>query len=291
MVKDKYSAVWVSNTSIRNFLECPRAYYLKNVYRDPQTNNKIKIINPPLAMGQVVHEVLESLSKLPVNKRFQESLQGKLDKAWKKIAGEKGGFPNKEVEQEYKKKARGMISKVTQTPGPLKRLAVKIQMDLPHYWLSKEKGIILCGKIDWLEYLPEKDAVHIIDFKTGKKNNKSDDRQLAIYQLLVSNTQKRPVEKASFWYLKDHNVPTPKKLPDLDESKKEILEIAQKIKLARQLQRFKCPQGEKGCFACRPLERVIKGEGKLVGTDEYDNNVYILPKTKTKKDQPQSIIH
>lgn len=291
MVEDKYSAVWVSNTSIRDFLQCPRAYYLKHIYRDPQSNNKIKIITPPLAMGQVVHQVLESLSKLPVEKRFQESLQTKLDQAWKKISGERGGFPNKKVEQKYKKKARNMISRVTQTPGPLKKLAVKINMDLPHYWLSKEKGIILCGKIDWLEYLPEKDAVHIIDFKTGKKNNKSDDLQLAIYHLLVSNAQKRPVEKASFWYLKDNNVPSPKELPDLEKAEKEILDIAQKIKLARQSQRFDCPQGEEGCFACRPLERVINGEGNLVGTDEYNNNVYILPKTKEKRNKPQSIIH
>lgn len=291
MVEDKYSAVWVSNTSIRGFLQCPRAYYLKHIYRDPRTNNKVKIINPPMAMGQVIHEVLESLSQLPVEKRFQDSFQTKLDQAWEKIEGEKGGFPNKEVEQKYKKRARNMISRVTQTPGPLKKLAVKIQMDLPHYWLSREKGIILCGKIDWLEYLPEKDAVHIIDFKTGKKNDKFDDRQLSIYHLLVSNTQKRPVEKASFWYLKNNNVPTPKELPDLEKAEKEILEIAQKMKLARQLQRFDCPKGEQGCFACRPMERIINGEGKLVGQDEYNSDVYILPKTKEKEHPPQSIVH
>ena len=62
---DQYTAVWVSHTSISDFLQCPRAYYLKNVYKDPKTRHKIQLMSPPLALGQVVHSVLESLSILP----------------------------------------------------------------------------------------------------------------------------------------------------------------------------------------------------------------------------------
>ena len=58
---------------------------------------------------------------------------------------------------------------IEENPGPLRNLAVKIKSDLPSYWLSEEDNIMLCGKIDWLEYLKEEDAIHIIDFKTGKK--------------------------------------------------------------------------------------------------------------------------
>ena len=90
---DKYTATWVSHTSISDFLRCPRSYYLKNVYRDPKTNHKVKLMSPSLALGQAVHEVLESLSVLPKHSRFNESLIEKFEKAWSKVTGKKGGFP------------------------------------------------------------------------------------------------------------------------------------------------------------------------------------------------------
>src|SRR3990167_11317573 len=67
MIKDKFSAVWISHSSIGDYLKCPRAYYLKNVYRDPKTNHKITLMQPSLALGQIVHEVIESLSRLQVD--------------------------------------------------------------------------------------------------------------------------------------------------------------------------------------------------------------------------------
>jgi CRISPR/Cas system-associated exonuclease Cas4 (RecB family) len=89
MPRDKYTAVWVSHTSIADFLKCPRAYYLKHVYRDPKTKHKLKLMAPPLALGQSVHEVVESLSQLPREKRFHEPLLVKLDRAWEKVSGKK----------------------------------------------------------------------------------------------------------------------------------------------------------------------------------------------------------
>src|SRR3989338_4517432 len=117
-MKDKYTAVWVSHSSITDFLKCPRAYFLHNI---------------------------------------------------------------------YKKRGEEMLSYLGQNPGPLKNLAVKIKMDLPYYYLSEQDNIILCGKIDWLEYLPESDSVHIIDFKTGRGEEDKDSLQLPIYHLLVTN--------------------------------------------------------------------------------------------------------
>jgi len=98
MAEDKYTATWVSHSSISDFLQCPRAYFLKHVYRDPKTGHKIKITSPPLALGQAVHEVLESLSTLPVEERFRNSLIEKFHTVWQKLSGKKGGFVNEEVE-------------------------------------------------------------------------------------------------------------------------------------------------------------------------------------------------
>ncbi|HSR89562.1 MAG TPA: PD-(D/E)XK nuclease family protein [Candidatus Udaeobacter sp.] len=273
---DKYTATWVSHTSMSDFLRCPRAYYLKNIYKDPKTNHKIKLISPALALGQAVHEVLESLSVLPKQSRFSESLIAKLEKAWTKVSGKNGGFTSPESEYKYKTRGQDMLRRVMNNPGPLSGLAVKIQMDLPQFWLSEEDGIILCGKIDWLEYLPDTDSVHIIDFKTGKAEEDPESLQLPIYHLLVSNCQKYKASKASYWYLDSNDNLTPKELPDLEAAHKAVLAIARQVKLARQLQRFKCPAGEEGCGACRPMEAIFNRQAEFVGVDEYKYDVYML---------------
>ncbi len=279
---DKYTATWVSHTSINDFLRCPRAYFLKNVYRDPKTNHKIKIMSPALALGQAAHEVLESLSVLPRTSRFSESLIGKFEKAWEKVKGKKGGFLDDEVEYKYKMRGAEMMRRVMKNPGPLEGLAVKIQMDLPYFWLSDENNIILCGKIDWLEYLPETDSVHIIDFKTGKAEESEDSLQLPIYLLLVNNCQKREVSKASYWYLNSDDKLTEKELPASETAREKVLAVAEQIKVARQIGRFKCPGGEEGCFTCRPLEAVLRREAEFVGNDDYNYDVYILNKEETE---------
>lgn len=284
MPADKYSAVWVSHTSISDFLKCPRAYYLNNVYKDPATGHKIQLISPPLALGSVVHDVLESLSVLETEKRLKKSLVKRFEQKWDKVSGERGGFFDDSTEERYKERGRAMMRSVMNDPGPLENLAIKLPQDLPHYWLSEEDNIILCGKIDWLEYLKSEDAVHIIDFKTGRSREDKDSLQLPIYHLLVHNLQKRKVVKASYWYLESDAGLAEKELPNLEEAHERVLRAAKKVKLARKLEHFKCPQGEEGCPVCRPLEKIIAGEAKKVGVSEYGQDMYVLDKTEEKQE-------
>ena len=288
MPKNKYAAVWVSHSSIGDYLKCPRAYFLKNVYKDPTTNHKIKIVNPAMSLGQAVHKVIESLSILPIAKRFKEPLLEKFEQVWKQVCGEKGGFTDPDTESIYKIRGQKMIQRVIDNPGPIKKLAVKITENLPFFWLSEKDNIILCGKIDWLEYLPDTDSVHLIDFKTGKSKEDPDSLQLPIYHLLVHNCQKRKVKKASYWYLDSSDTLTPRKLPNLKNSRQKVLQIAKKIKLARQLQNFKCHQSD-GCFACKPFEAILQKKGKLVAKDDYGSDVYILP-TPTSNNKESVIL-
>jgi len=290
MAKDKYSAVWVSHSSIGSFLECPRAYYLKNIYKDPKTGHKIKIMSPPLALGQAVHEVVESLSEMKTELRFKEPLMDKFEKSWKKLSGRMGGFFDTDTEYKYKERGAEMIRRVIKNPGPLKELAVKINMELPYYWLSEEDNIILCGKIDWLKYNQETDSVEIIDFKTSKHEEGGESLQLPIYSLLVHNCQKRKVDGAWYWYLESSDELTKKELPNVAESQEKVLKIAKQIKLARQLERFKCPNDDKGCRACRPMEMVLKGEAEFVGNDEYKADVYILNKPTKNEEEDARIL-
>lgn len=276
---DKFTAVWVSHSSMGDFLQCPRAYYLKNVYKDPKSGRKVQLMNPSLALGAAVHEVIEGLSNEPTETRFKVSLIDKFQTVWKKFTGKLGGFRDSDHEHVHKTRGENMLRKVMANPGPLSRLAVKIKEATPFYWLSEEDNLILCGKIDWLEYLPDEDAVHIIDFKTSKKEEDTASLQLPIYHLLVHNTQKRKVAGASYWYLELNDDLTPQQLPDLDDAHQQVLTIAKQMKLARKLERYKCPQGDAGCYACRPFEQIIRGEAEKVGVSGFNQDVYILNDT------------
>ena len=67
---DKYKAVWVSYSSISDYLHCPRAYYLKNVCKTPDTNRKIEVTSPALSLGKAVHNTLEPLAKVSIDDRL-----------------------------------------------------------------------------------------------------------------------------------------------------------------------------------------------------------------------------
>ncbi|MBI2989830.1 MAG: PD-(D/E)XK nuclease family protein [Candidatus Magasanikbacteria bacterium] len=287
---DKYTATWVSHSSISDFLSCPRAYYLRNVYRDPKTNHKIKRMSPALALGQAVHDTLESLSVLKKEERFDKPLMDRFNEVWEDISGKKGGFTDENQESAYKKRGQTMMTRVYHHPGPLKRLAVKINKELPYFWLSEEENIILCGRVDWLEYLPDTKGVHIIDFKTGKSEESEFSLQLPIYYLLVDRCQKHKVEKASYWYLEFQDELTEKELPDLNQAYERVLKIARDVKLARQLERFKCPKAEDGCFACLPMERILRGEGEYIGIDGFGYDTYILPELIESEDEDSVIL-
>lgn len=287
---DKFTALWVSHSSISDFLKCPRAYFLKNIYKDPETGRKIQISSAPLSLGSAVHEVVEALSEIPTKDRFKDSLLEKFEQAWRPFSGKQGGFLSRDHEEEYKNQGREMIRRIIANPGPLKNLSVKIKGDLPQYWLSESDEIILCGKIDWLEYLPETDSVHVIDFKTSKKEEDKNSLQLPIYHLLVKNTQKRQVSKASYWYLRLSDELVEKELPDLDEAHETILAIAKKMKTAKKLGVFKCPKGSAGCYACNPLEQVLRGHAEHVGVGSYNRDIYVLPDATNDMDEESMIL-
>jgi len=274
-MKDKYSATWVSYSSLTDYLKCPRAYFLKNMYRDPKTNHKITLMQPALALGQTVHDVIDALSSLPVEKRLDRPLMDIFEEKWKTISGKKGGFRDAEEEESYKKRGKSMIERVVRNPGPVLRKAIKLRDSLSWYWLSEEDNLILCGKIDWLEYLESDDSLRIIDFKTGKFDEDPDSLQLPIYFLLCVNVQKRGIRGVQYWYLDKDDEPLDMQIPSYEESEKRLLEIGKRISLARKLDRFICNQKD-GCQACRPMERIIQGKAEFVGVNDYHQDMYIL---------------
>jgi ATP-dependent helicase/DNAse subunit B len=280
MAKDPYKAVWVSHSSMGDFLKCPRAYYLHNLYKDPKTKRKINIVNPALALGVAVHEVVEGLADYKAEERFKEPLSQRFELVWRKVSGKWGGFSSEEEEIEYKERALAMLNRVEKNPGPLSDKTIKIKEAPggmpPNFYLSEEENIILCGKIDWLIWRPEDDSVHILDFKTGKHEENKESLQLPIYQLLLKNLQKRKVTGASYWYLDKDDVPVETYLPSVEESFEKVYSVARKVKEAREKGEFKCPQGVEGCFACRPFEKILRGEAEYIGIGEMRQDLYMV---------------
>lgn len=268
---------WVSNSSISDFLQCPRAYFLKNVYKDPFTRRKIAIINPSLVLGQVVHEVLEALSVLPSAERFKQPLLDTYVREWHKHTGESGGFTNADEEASYRKRGEEMLQRVIKNPGPLINKAVKLKSPdalPPRYTISIDHNIILCGKIDWLEYIPEDDSIHIIDFKTGKHDEDPQSLQLPIYALLVHKLQKRKTKKMSYWYLDRNDKPSEVQLPNLEEAHERVMAVALQVKELRLKGIYTCHR-EGGCFACKPYEMVVNGQARLIESIGYQD-IYVL---------------
>ncbi len=279
--RDKYSAVWVSHSSMGDFIRCPRAYYLHNVYKDPKTKNKISIVNGALSLGVSVHNTLEALKDMPLEERMKENLLENFEVEWSKVTGKKGGF--KDIDEETAAKERGieMIKRVVAAPGPIAKKTVRLVAGKnnmpPNFLLSEEDNIILCGLIDWLEYVPEDDSVVVIDFKTGKNDESDDSLQLPIYLLLLSELQKRKVSGAAYWYLDREDGYVEKTLPSIENARTRVLEVALQVKAAREKKVFECPRGADGCFTCRPFEMILRGEAEALGVGGYGQDIYFLP--------------
>lgn len=276
---DKYSAIWVSHSSMGDFIKCPRTYFLHNMYKNPR-GKKVNIVNPHLSLGIAVHETLEGLLRYKTQDRFLTPIMRTFEENWKKVSGKIGGFKTASQEAETKVRARSMIERVAANPGPLARQAVRLKEHAnnmpPNFYLSPEDNIILSGKIDWLEYIPLDDSLRVIDFKTGKNDEDKDSLQLPIYALLLNALQQRKVSAAAYWYIDRHNEPTAVELPDIATARQRVLDVALRVKKARESHAFECPRGQAGCFACQPYEKIVRGEAEFVGIDQNGKELYMV---------------
>lgn len=286
--RDKYTATWVSHSSMGDYHTCPRLYYLRAMYKNPKTGKKISVVAPALSLGVAVHNVLEGLGQFKAEERMNRDLIAWFEKEWKGVEGKKGGFTSDEQEAEYKQRGLRMIETVVKDPRFLTNKAVKLpkkEMN-PNFWLTDT--IILNGLIDWIEYLPADDSLHLVDFKTGKNEERGDSLQLPIYLLLCNELQKRKVSKASYWYLESDTM-VEKELPDAAKAHAKVLERALPVRAARERALkekvddvFVCPHGAEGCRNCRDFEAVVRkiqtGEGSatFVGTGNFGQEMWFV---------------
>lgn len=272
---DKYSAVWVSHSSMGDFLKCQRLYYLHNMYKNPKTGRKMSIVSPHMSLGVAVHEVLEGLGSYKAEERLTRDLLADYEAAWKKVSGKIGGFTSPEEEAEFKERGRKMIETVIKNPRMLGNKIVKLPKEKmnPNFYIDVENNIILNGLVDWIEYLPETDSLHIVDFKTGKYEEQEASLQLPIYLLLCNALQKRKVTKATYWYLESDKL-VEKDLPNAEQAKKDVLDVAIKVKQFRTSNDYVCLKG--GCYHCEQYEKILKGEAEFLGIGGFNQELYIV---------------
>lgn len=301
---NKYTAVWLSHSSMSDFLKCPRLYYLRNIWKN-ERGNKINIVSPALSLGSAVHQTIEPLANLKADERLekfktpenllaQEGLNPEIinifEKNWKKFSGKMGGFTDSETESNYKLEGRRMIETVMQNPGPIGRKTVKYYTGdfIPNIYLSEKENIILCGLVDWVEYLEETDSLRVIDFKTGKNDENEESMQLPIYKILVESLQKRKVTSAAYWYLERDKFPKSVELndEDIEELKNKMLEIGLEIKKRKSgeniEENFKCKY-DGDCRACRDFELIRNYKDntdkvEYLGQGEYKQDLYFIKK-------------
>lgn len=287
----KYNAIWLSHSSVGDFLKCPRLYYLRNIWKNP-AGRKVNAVSPHLSLGSAVHGVLEPLAEIKTEDRLKQDLLGIYEKNWKKYSGKLGGFEDSETENFFKNRGVEMIKNVINNPGPLANKTVKFYQGdfIPNIYLSEKDNIILCGLVDWVEYLEKTDSLKVIDFKTGERDEQEDSYQLPIYKILVESLQKRKVDSMAYWYLAREKFPTIKTIPeeDIEEIKKELLEIGLDIKKRKNTrdsekleENFACSAG--GCKYCRDFELIRNfventSEIEYIGIGEYKQDLYFIKK-------------
>lgn len=284
----KYNAVWLSHSSVSDFLKCPRLYYLHNLWKN-QNGRKVNLVSPNMSLGSAVHQVLEPLANLKTESRFDKNLLETFEEIWQKFSGINGGFESVEQELEFKQRGGKMIENVLANKGPenpICRKTVKFYSGdfIPNIYLSEKENIILCGLVDWVEYLESTDSLKVIDFKTGKYEENEDSYQLPIYKILVESLQsKRKVTAAAYWYLDRDKKPKEMEVfdEDVEEIKRKILEIGIEIKNRKTTLDFECKYkqaGEEKCKYCDDFEKIKRGDESVtyLGVGDYNQDLYFI---------------
>lgn len=275
------NAVFISPSSVGIFKACPKAYFYQAVYKSPKTGLKIQIVNPKLALGSVLHDTFAQFLHTSGITKEKDQLINILNRYWSDISGEKGGFLSEEEEKQYKERALKMLeifwsNRHFQTTQPVK------MPDFPKLDLGED--LILTGKLDWIEEEGDKEY-HIIDFKTGEKEERSDSMQLPIYAVLASNFLKSPRVRASYWYLDRNEGLKEYGLPNLTDTIEKLRKIGQIVKQSRLTNSFRCSSGFDSCWACRDYIAVAEEKrGKLVSVD-YNRRQEVYIVTDSSKSQ------
>lgn len=267
----------MSNTSLNDFLSCPRAYYLKNVYRNPKTGYRIQVASPYISLGATVHDsikwFLENADKPSLLK-----LSDQFRNFWWKYHGKRGGFASKEDEAVFGQRGLKMLENFLENHAKLEKMVQFAKF--PKYPLVE--NVILTGNLDYVGQLPE-GSLHVIDFKTGTKDEDSP-LQLYIYAILAENHYGKEVGRMSFWYLDRDSEPKEVVLEPLEKTLEWLIEKGKEVKQALAENKWVCKNGDEMCRDCRDYQAILDVKGEFMFSDHaYKKDVYYLKSEQVRQ--------
>jgi len=262
--------IFISYTSLSDFLKCPRAYFLKNIYRDPKTNFRLQVASPYLSLGSTVHDSVKWCLDLK-GQVTKKQLEDKFRNLWLKYRGKKGGFESREQEGDFGKRGLKMLDNFFTNAQILEKITHRV--DFPK--LNLFEDVILMGNFDFVGE-KEDGTLHVLDFKTGA-NDEKDPLQLYIYAILAEANLGKSVSSASFWYLDRDNAPQEIVLDPLEPKLEWLKEKAGELKEAIGQGNWICIKGEELCRDCKDYQAIIDGKGQFQFSDfRYKKDVYFL---------------
>jgi len=261
--KVDYSKIY-SVSKLGMFFECPKSYhfhYLDPVYSRMKSELKSRPENiwKFHTLGKAVHNAITIFYHSPPEQRTEERLKEYLKGTWqsevmwnKKPPLEKwGGFETIEEERDSYREAILMLKNffgIAELEPEIEYLPTRdLRRSMDDYLnliTPLNQDFDISGKFDLITRVND-DSLHIVDFKTGKR--KDDDFQLRFYKVLAEENFKKPVKKASYYFLKLGN----KREFDLEEGETESIkeEILRKINQIKATDSFK-PKPSKLCKYC-----------------------------------------
>lgn len=241
--KIDYSKIY-SPSKLGMFAQCPKSYhfyYLDPVYSPMKGELKRmpQNIYPFHTLGKAVHNALTLFYHSSPEERSREQLKEHLKETWRSEVmrqknpplGRWGGFETLEEERESYKEALQMLTNFAEMAKTDFEIEYLPTADFTHSIKDYQDLITplssdfdISGKFDLV--VREGDRLQIVDFKTSKRED-GDQFQLRFYKVLAEEKFKKPVKKASFYFLKTGN----KKEFDLEKEKTEEIkeEILRKI--------------------------------------------------------------
>ena len=263
--------IYLSYTSLKDFLKCPRSYYLKDLYKDPKNNYRLQVASPYLSLGSVVHDCVKWFLDSEQKPSLEETFK-KFRNLWLKFRGKKGGFSSDQEEGNFGNRGLKMIDNFVKNWQVLEKPAQQITFPK----LNLVENVVLIGNFD---YVGEKTdgSLHVVDFKTGA-NDENDPTQLYIYSILAEANLEKPVSSASFWYLDREDEPGNIVLDPLESKFEWLIEKGMEVKKALEKGEWVCIKSPNLCRDCQDYQAVLDGKGEFLFSDHrYKKDIYYLP--------------
>lgn len=265
------NALFISYTVLKDYSRCPRSYYLKNIYRDTKTGYKLQIASPHMTLGALVHDSVKWFLQMDRQVTKDQLIQ-KFKNLWLKYRGKRGGFASREDEASFGKRGLKMLDNFF---ANVKGLEPNLEAD-DFLKFKLDESTILNGRVDFLGQLPD-GSVHVLDFKTGSKDEE-DSLQLYIYAILAESNLQKPVTKISYWYLDRDSSPKPAVLDSLEDKLNWLRVQAKEIKEKKDKVDWVCIKDPNLCQDCQPYQDIIDGKGEFQFSDDsFKKQVYYLP--------------